>query len=207
MTTHYLDLLPHEALAMSQGRLGVIVRLFDNPPPDDMSPTLFRGPEMYHPTLVDDDGEMDAGPAVFGIYDELGEWGCASPFGPPGTVLHCREDYGDSWHHAQPQCFYKATDFDKVDWHPDFDGWEPADTMPDDFIRHRPTVGEVTCKRVEDLTFGEWVNAGWLTSIYEAKPITRTNELLREKWDGIHGPGSWERNPWLWLCTINPHTT
>lgn len=209
MNPQYIDLFEHEARALADKRLGVVIRIMD-PQPIRINSAQY--------TWNDELANIHGDPARFWI----------GPF-IPGTVLLCREDYGHSWHHAQPRCFYKSTDFDKVDCHPDFDGWMKAGSMPNGFIRHRVTVGGVKCARVQDVTCAQWGEWGCYDIIHPLK-----NHPLREAayaighWEpygddegegemfaglveagytlfnSIHGPGSWEENPWLWLATIKP---
>lgn len=52
-----------------------------------------HGPEMYEPAVEDKDGELQPGPAIFGVYDEWGEFGLKCPYGKPGDHLWVRESF------------------------------------------------------------------------------------------------------------------
>jgi hypothetical protein len=231
MTTHYLDLYQHESLALSERRLGVIVRMVEKQPKSTVSGPNFDG--LWYET-------NDPVTRYF-----------ADPFGPPGTVLACREafrwwnqsgihyadlDGGDhDYEWTQRYVAYEATPRVGMRVSPDvtrvcfldestplesnmnlLGPWLPAVEAPDWAIRHRPTVGDVTCKRVQDVTEEEAKAYGILMPDSTGAPDDRHNEPpefwsyrkeLAFTWDDFHGAGSWDQNPWVWVATINPHTT
>jgi hypothetical protein len=218
MTAHYIDLFPHEAKALSEKRLGLIIRVVEPQPPEDMAASSIHGPEFYHQTIVDDDGEEDAGPMVFGVYDKFGEWGCESPF-TPGEVLVCREE----WHPAgrmanEVLVEYKADESERIITvlfeviTPELDamiinnGWEWQNSQPDWAIRFHVKVDGVRCKQAQDVTEEEW--RAWCPPdvIQKPWPIVadyHPNEAAMHLFESIHGAGSWEANPWVWVLNIS----
>ena len=56
---------------------------------------LFHGPEYYEPACYTKNGDMYPGKEIYGIYDDLGEWGCKSPY-VPGDQLYVRETWREA---------------------------------------------------------------------------------------------------------------
>jgi len=80
-----------EVRGLLYGSLSRIVREVKGLEPGD----LFIGPDWYESVKVDSYGELYAGPSVFCISDENGEWSIKSPFSSPGTVLYVRETFAE----------------------------------------------------------------------------------------------------------------
>jgi hypothetical protein len=125
------------------------------------------------------------------------------------------EEHNDFWDQWEAKDEWLNDQFKRV---------RPASEMPDWAIRHRVIVGEVRCVRVQDVDLNDWYKAG-----IKSAPCARCDEsgeepsgehkgeacedccgngwntiskTARELFNSIHGPGSWERNPWLWLATV-----
>jgi len=129
---------------------------------------LFYGPEFYSPTGYDRFGDERPDPDVFGIYDELGEWGLKCPYGAPGTVLWVRETWG-SLNADHPRCkngrkpqkgdrlVYRANLADDYQWgvgkpsQGDF-CWRPSIHMPRWACRLLLEVTSVRVERLQDIT-------------------------------------------------------
>lgn len=107
------------------------------------------------------------------------------PFGAPGDLLWCKETWGSPWHHAQPKAFYKATDPD-VENYPDFDGWEPAETMPQELSRLTLRVKDVSPQRVQNTTANQALAEG-ISQTEFWTPEELSGRPFEEKWwDDYH---------------------
>lgn len=240
MTTHYLDLHEHESRALSEKRLGMLIR-----------PVQWPKTPKWH------DWDSDPNVILNGIPMCCWSDGCGkerefkveSPFGPPDAVLACREEWWQDQREPDLVAIYDST----PEWgkYSDMRGlvrvrhldgklatreestltasdnfWSkrPASEMPDWAIRHRPTVGEVTCKRVQDVTEEEAIlsgiesvapgqDSGFIWKDYSGKATEPCQgwrnpmQSFATLFNSIHSPGSWERNPRVFVATINPHTT
>lgn len=228
MTTKPFNLLDHESKAMSNGRLGVIVRPVEPQPPAEANvmecsvitkhKTLWwAGIETKYP----DKGIIHSQRSVSNLNVHQ-SW--QPPFGPPGTTLEFREEWDtETTEGVSSVPFYRAEYRDDGDLPPPSGvKWRPASAMPSEFIRFRATVGEVRCKRVQDLEENEIAQivptergAGAIegqtvylmtTNSGYARGLIGARLAMKNLFNSIHGPGSWESNPWLWLCEIEPKT-
>ncbi|WP_082525006.1 hypothetical protein [Pseudorhodoferax sp. Leaf274] len=132
--------------------------------------------------------------------DEEGEAQFACPYGGRGDRLWVRETFGRPWHHAQPRFFYRATDDEKVGWHPDFDGWTPSIHMPRAACRLVLEVTEVRVERLQDISRGDAMAEGCPFQNMAQGPDPR--QWYAELWDQINGAGSWAANPWVWAVSF-----
>jgi hypothetical protein len=132
------------------------------------------------------------------------------PYGQPGERLWVRETFGQPWHHAQPSYFYRATDDEKVGWHPDFNGWKPSIHMPRAASRILLEITEVRVERLRSITEADALAEGIVRlpdggfglpkgqHYHAADPRISYLSL----WESIHGPGSVEADPWLWAVSF-----
>jgi hypothetical protein len=133
-----------------------------------------------------------------------------SPFGQAGGRLWVRET------HCQfgSRYIYRA-DYDQLT--PISDGiggpWKPAIHMPRKASRITLEVTSLRVERLSDISNADCVAEG-ITAIgngvrmpdgsyaqagrYETKSST-VRQLYSELWESINGPGSWARNPWVWV--------
>lgn len=224
MTTNYINLLPHESAAAAVKRLGCIIRPIDK-------------------------AEAHRGYSIL-----------KSPFGSPGTVLACREEWiysgscasysynsksfveyvtyascgtrvtipvteetaraatDGAIEYQDANCPKITVDEDHDDYwvqYEAYDKWlndqfkrvRPSSEMPDWAIRRRPTVSAVRCVRAQDVTEEEWKAWGVIFTPLSVTVggMTGHGPYLTEGarlFDVLHGPGSWDANQWLWLCTL-----
>ena len=131
-----------------------------------------------------------------------------NPYGPPGDRLWVREAFGDPWHHAQPNYFYRATDGEKVGRHPDFDGWKPSIHMPRTASRITLELTGVRVERLQDISEADARAEGspcvdevsGREVLFPDASKCGTFKLgFRCVWEQINGPDSWEENPWVWV--------
>lgn len=138
--------------------------------------------ELFHPSIERDDGELDAGPEIFGAYDIYGEWGAKCPFGKPGDRLWVRE----AWADLRGMGFDHKVAF-SADTVPGSDGdqarkaygvkWKPSIHMPRWASRLVLEITEISVERLQD--GGD-----------------------REFW----GEKLWKENPWVWVIEFKKVT-
>lgn len=213
MTTQYINLFQHESKAAEEKRLGMLIRVVE---PQPWECGFGRKPEV-HPYCTGTQWPLAYYHRRGGCWNSSGP--LKSPFGPPGTALHCREDWAcsiaydsyDAVTHHVGEVSYRHGGYT---FHPGEQGkWRSADTMPDWAIHFRPTVGEVRCKRAQDVTEEE--AKAW--GVPEAIRTEQVDSIEQEDFDAIWCPYltemrgileedlkliRWEENPWLWLATL-----
>lgn len=142
--------------------------------------------EWYEPAIEDDDGMIDAGPAIFGAhYDD--EWGIKCPFGAPGDVLWVRETWGP----CEGGFCYLADEGPEVK--PDGGRWKPSIHMPREACRLLLENQEVRVERVRDITPADVVAEGY--------PFHSDRDAFGAAWNQTY-PGSWERNEFCWVISF-----
>lgn len=149
------------------------------------------------------------------------------PYGKPGDRLWVRETWANvktepTWTGAamceEGQIVYRA-DFgpEPVDWN-----WRPSIHMPRAASRINLEITGIRVERLNDISESDAVAEGIESfrpvpgdgpgSIYDgyiykdytgknAVPyfITDPRESFRTLWESINGPGSWGKNPWVWV--------
>lgn len=139
-----------------------------------------------------------------------------SSYGKPGDRLWVRETWAryNTDQHSH-DIAYRATQ--PADW-PSDGNWRPSIFMPRALSR---ITLEITAVRVERLQDGEGETA--FESRYLAEGVYRIDhgdgdyyysafrdepdphnwsdpaDAFKELWQSIHGPGSWDANPWVWV--------
>lgn len=128
------------------------------------------------------------------------------PYGKPGDRLWVREtwrlfdsstecacyDYcGCSRFHGKP--LYKAS-------HDYLGGpWKPSISMPRWASRITLEITNVRVERLQDISGPDcWAegieDAGW-----DCEKYGSVTYCYRDLWESIYGPGSWDRNDWVWV--------
>lgn len=129
----------------------------------------------------------------------------ACPFGQPGDRLWIPETFA-----IVPRTAYRCSAGVQQTLRPDDDHdaaiyrhgwtrsnggfrWRPGSHMPRWACR---TVVEITAVRVERL---QDISARdcWAEGVPSSPDVDPVHEY-RDMWESIHGPGSWDRNPWVW---------
>lgn len=153
-----------------------------------------EGPDFFNTVKYDKDGYTEEGPEVYGAWDENNDWGIKSPC-QPGDILWVREtfapiDYG----HNLTRYAFKADG--SIIWN--YFKWKPSIHMPKDAARIWLKVTDVRCERLKDISeddaWSEGVKGKGITR-YEGESI----QLFQSLWQSIHGPDSWNENPWVWV--------
>lgn len=146
------------------------------------------------------------------------------PYGQPGNRLWVRETF---------QCFYpnerliqaipkinprpgicltafKATEADRASQYksPEWTGpWRPSIHMPRWASRITLDIKNVRVERIQDITLGDAVAEGMITSDQLAKSGqlpsrlvkgTWAHDIVPMRWQKVY-PGSWNRNDWVWV--------
>lgn len=135
------------------------------------------------------------------------------PYGKPGDRLWVREsgwerpertakimrEGADTW----PRFAYVADNW-SADDHADFKRWgfkrRPSIHMPRWASRILLEITAVRVERLNDITVADAVAEGALVQ-REVDQFARVHaiSMFSAIWQGIHGPGSWAANPWVWV--------
>jgi hypothetical protein len=127
--------------------------------------------------------------------------GMRCPYGQPGTKLWVREAWrhraiGEGGHPERGGYVYRATE--------NLDGlaerWKPSIHMPRDASRITLEVTGVRVERLQDISENDAMAEG-------AEPILVPPdggsfphvEGYRALWESLHGAGSWDANPYVWV--------
>lgn len=160
---------------------------------------------IYHPTIIDREGEAFPGDPVFGAYDEVDGRPC--PFGQPGDRLWVRETFSESepchlGGRQQPTIWYRA-DNNRPDWANR--NWKPSIFMPRQLSRITLEINEIRVERLQDISEADALAEGFLgyrasdgydiDTFRDVEPKQEFNNL----WESINGVGSWDKNPWVWV--------
>lgn len=124
------------------------------------------------------------------------------PFGHPGDRLWVRECWSDAGANAPELTLYRASyphhvpsRYENIPASAEI-RWRPSIHMPR--WASRITL-EITCVRVErlnDISGADAVAEG-VRSRLPDNGIAVSE--YRDLWEYINGPGSWEKNPWVWV--------
>lgn len=189
------------------------IPLDPQPPSDEQAERdgcqrFFLCPRVSHTIRVYSQNDYDKLPKQPGAFEVTGsvgyvrdkcgqtQWDC--PLGPPGTRLWVQEEWGPAWHHAQPPCFYRATEADVADCM-DFDGWQKAETMHPRNTRIWITPTDERVERLKAITGADAVLEGIAPSARnDADAVTR----YLERWEKRHGIGSVAANPLVFVVTF-----
>ncbi len=180
-------------------------RILKPQPPSDVG-EIQSG--FFHPTKIDRSGNEYPGERAFGAYSTDGRWGVKSPYGGPGARLWLRETWAPvSTFDPSPEtgALYRAD--------PIYDGmasfewrWRPSIHMPRWASRITLEVTGVRVERVQEISEVDAYREGVVIPSHHAFTSNRNPELRNEArtefqalWHEINGPGSWERNDWVWV--------
>jgi hypothetical protein len=211
---NYIELYNHESRALADKRLGVLVRVVDPQPEAGHSP--FSGWPSTRIKWIDGESIHFTNQDCFPSEAFLK----TSPF-IPGAVLGCREhlvrsqdgwwgqyEADGEWVTSQPPavpariCWWSRKDRSLA---PSQKTERlSSEQCPNFAVRRRVKVGEVRCVRVEDVTEEEM--RAWGVFCPEAARAQGRNCWMfgASLFEEIHGPGSWEKNLWVWVTNIQP---
>jgi hypothetical protein len=160
---------------------------------------------------------------TIGFREDPIRWSGECPFGEAGDILWVREafrlpasfddktprEYVEMWDHAEAAI---ANTHYCADRRPDEDkgvlGRKRSPIyMPRELCRLRLRVQSIRAERLLDIDEGDAMAEG-------VEPVTRRSASVhggdtrsaviafKERWNEIHGRGSWQRNPWVWVVTF-----
>lgn len=186
-----------------------------DPPPDDIDKSAIHGPEMFAPMIEDEYGMLDAGPEIYGVYDEYGEWGCKCPYGQPGDRLWVRESLylvdcptdpywprflykeefefyqNDGWYKKQTDRFWASRL-----WRGNNDkfGHKSPIHMPRWASRITLEIVNVRMERLQEISEEDAIAEGVMLTFTQTR-----RAVFKYLWEKIHGPDAWNQNPWVWV--------
>lgn len=124
------------------------------------------------------------------------QWGlCECPFTPIGSQFFVKEAfYLPVWRTV----WYRATDqITDVKW-------KSAMRMPESYSRFTVETESLECKRVQEITFQECVDAGHDMPMKEL--VVDVFDLQKRdvisEWDHRNPKQPWASNPWCWFCIL-----
>jgi hypothetical protein len=121
------------------------------------------------------------------------------PYGQPGDLLWVRETWAKN---EQDGVIDFRADYASQEH---FYGWKPSIHMPKDAARIWLKLTEVRVERLHDISEIDAAREGLLNSTIDAD---RTAKLwFYNLWKSIHGPGSLEKNPWVWVLSFEVVST
>jgi hypothetical protein len=134
------------------------------------------------------------------------------PYHPPGSRLAVKEAWRVSvdWDAAKPS---ELPDHAEIEYLSDetmrFVGrYRHAQFMPDRFVRMFLTVVDVRVERLQEITEQSAMDEGYYQAVREnTKGSLDPVEWYKSLWSSIHGPGSWDANPFVWRIAFKREGT
>lgn len=117
------------------------------------------------------------------------------PYGKPGDRLWVRETWAYRFDYSR--IYYKADENLASIVNRLNDRWMPSIFMPRIASRIMLEIINVRVERLQDITEIEAANEG-----AQDVPYLTFRESFRELWKSINGPGSWDKNPLVWVITF-----
>ena len=139
-----------------------------------------------------------------------GSWGRVQcPYGRPGDRLWVRETFRRDLDrfHSRKLLVYRADDA-VVDAGPEgvFDfpdvAWRPGIHMPRWASRITLEITDVRLEQVQDISGMDAKREGVSVPAHipeDGADLDYARRGFRRLWEEIHGGGSWEKNPWVWV--------
>lgn len=186
-------------------------RVIDSQPPEDCGRIHV---EEFHPAIVDRAGDLQPGDAIFGAYDDEGEWGVRSPFGRPGDRLWVRESH---WR-------FTGCPIDGKPWvgfRESPDGNPYAARCYDGSPVLRSALDAAAVVRVPSIHMPRWASRLTLevtdVRVERVQAISRADVdaegvatgwdwlgAFRRVWDDLNAARGygWDANPWVWVISF-----
>mgnify|MGYP003480117277 FL=1 len=156
-----------------------------------------------HPGLKDLSYIVNCGDGWWG--DEEGDFQARCPYGQPGDRLWVREAFA-----IVPRTAYRCSEGVQQTLRPDDDHdaaiyregwvrskggfrWRPSIHMPRWASHITLEVTGVRVERLQDISEADAISEG------TPFPCGGWVGGYQKLWESIHGPGSWDLNPWVWV--------
>lgn len=165
---------------------------------------------------------------IIGKYPAIDDFGDLEaihcPYGQPGDRLWVRETWAinhnwDSFYPDTDMTFEDMGLFYRSDENTERDTfgfgshgkWRPSIHMPRAASRILLEVQDVRIERLQDISendaIAEGVKEGCFTGHYvdyadQDYQFDNAKDSFRSLWQSIHGPESWDANPWVWVVTF-----
>lgn len=123
------------------------------------------------------------------------------PYGQPGDRIWVKETWQKAGG-ASGYWWYRSTDSEADDGGSPVSQWRSSIHMPRHASRITLEITSIRVERLQDITeadaMAEGVDAGKYAGLERAAA-----RAYSDLWESIHGPGSWEANPWVWVVEFN----
>lgn len=163
----------------------------------DMVRAILEGRKTQTRRIVKPQPDNPKGPNFDGLWSDTHDpvtrcFGCA--YGPVGDQLWVKEthQYTDGALNVQPGWVYRATDPDwetVIGWK-----WKSSIFMPRKASRITLEIKSVRVERLREISMSDVLAEGCMLSTSKTNPLDYQN-----LWESINGPGSWDKNPWVWV--------
>jgi len=89
--------------------------------------------------------------------------------------------------------------------------WKNKMFMPEKYARYFIEINRVRVERLQDILEEDAIREGFMSTAVLTPDMLDyrgfyPSEHFREKWGTINGPGSWEKNPWVWVYEFKLNT-
>ena len=119
----------------------------------------------------------------------------------PGDMIYAKETHIRTAHGT----IYRAdlSSFDAAGIGALYGGWKPSIFMPRALSRYRARVTAVRCERLQDITEADAKAEGISLGTLDRTCFPGMYAMAYARlWDAINGPGSWDRNPWVFAYML-----
>jgi hypothetical protein len=118
------------------------------------------------------------------------------PYGKPGDRLWVREGHALDG----SQVFYRAGHAEAQSSGPRVDiRWRPSIFMPRRASRITLEITGVRVERLQQVSGPDCWEEGISHAGWDPERYGSVVECYRDLWQSIHGAGSWDANPWVWV--------
>lgn len=151
---------------------------------------------VKHPALATLSFVVDCGEGWWG--DEEGAVQVCCPYGQPGDRLWARETF--YYDQEDAELLYRADgEFDSEQVDSGYK-WQSSIHMPRWASRITLEITGVRVERLQDISEGDAKAEGVIRPrpLVDDDPCTHI-DAFGDLWESINGPGSWDKNPWVWV--------
>jgi hypothetical protein len=133
-----------------------------------------------------------------------------------GLIYSDDPEYGRPIRREECDVIYRATDEGKTEWMGE-DGepcppmWVPSIFMPRFASRLTLELSGVRVERLQDISEEDALAEG-IYRLDHTEEMAEASQRLKwpqrfyaQLWESLHGPGSWDANPWVWVLSFHIH--